>query len=448
MRSHMTKHLGKEGWACGACHQVFPSRSVFFRHLGRTLLNCRFDAKSEARLHKRHICKVCSEEFPDEGGLFNHIFETHEANDSLDKIFECKICLIKYRSEPGLDFHFNKHIHNGRKLLRNGNTRTYQHPPKASGLLRRCEVCGKRMSKEALQDHLREHDDTGEDKVQCSLCERFLSDRDAYIFHLHKSHKDVDKPCHLCLKEDGVMEVFGNVSQLRGHYFHVHKIGMERICEYCEKTFLTDDALGRHITIHHLDKSDKLTCDMCIKWSEDRHLAYFQSQKALDRHLIKVHKSNQVKCERCETYFQCKADHHEHEKNMHKADPFVCQVCQKEFDHAVAFKRHQLRHEKPPAERLPNYQVLKCSICSRGFRTQSKFREHQLAHTGEKRYKCCHCGKQYTCVRSWRHHEAKHLPGGLPRTFVCEVCGLGFTRKPLLRDHMSIHTGKLVPTFS
>lgn len=152
---------------------------------------------------------------------------------------------------------------------------------------------------------------------------------------------------------------------------------------------------------------------------------------------------------------------------------YHCSECGKEFPHAYKLERHALIHtgEKPYC----------CSICGRGFNQKGNLKTHYKVHIGRKgsvdfedevspiaselseylkslpgesrirsSLHCLECGKKCESQSALQaHHITTHteetvaesdtVEQGASHLFFCRRCGIQFTEKEKLEEHMKTH---------
>ncbi|XDV37947.1 hypothetical protein PO909_007464, partial [Leuciscus waleckii] len=74
------------------------------------------------------------------------------------------------------------------------------------------------------------------------------------------------------------------------------------------------------------------------------------------------------------------------------------------------------------------------------FLAHSNFTEQQKTHSGEKAYKCSHCGESVSRSKPLKGHERGHTAEKPPQ---CSSCGKSFTHWPNLLVHMKKHCPNL-----
>uniref|UniRef100_A0AAR2KBY3 C2H2-type domain-containing protein n=1 Tax=Pygocentrus nattereri TaxID=42514 RepID=A0AAR2KBY3_PYGNA len=80
-----------------------------------------------------------------------------------------------------------------------------------------------------------------------------------------------------------------------------------------------------------------------------------------------------------------------------------------------------------------------CSICGKGFSRADLLRNHKRTHTGERPFTCNLCGKSYGHQGQLRIHKRIHT-GEKP--YCCPHCGKRFNEHNQLKVHLRTHTGE------
>ena len=108
---------------------------------------------------------------------------------------------------------------------------------------------------------------------------------------------------------------------------------------------------------------------------------------------------------------------------------FVCTVCDKQFGNRSQWNDHVLTHS--------GENLYSCSHCEKRFPNPSYLRSHMNLHTDK--YKCTECGKRCG-TKQWLTKHSRVHSGEKP--FECNVCKKQFSSAKALVGHSRIHTGE------
>ncbi|CAG9091790.1 unnamed protein product [Plutella xylostella] len=203
----------------------------------------------------------------------------------------------------------------------------------------------------------------------------------------------------------------------------------EKFCIVCEKFFMRNYDLKRHIIEHMLKdaranwpKNGKaLACQIC-------------NAKYKKSHLYKLHMRGHgklpiYKCEMCTKSFGDSSNFAKHKK-IHGLQTMHCDMCSRKYRSKEMLIKHIERH----ARQAPQ----KCKLCDRSFSFANELKKHmKLKHvTGSKSYACGICGERYPSIKEkWDHEFAVH--GETKRQFNCEYCPEKFRLQRLYKQHLN-----------
>lgn len=245
--------------------------------------------------------------------------------------------------------------------------------------------------------HQRVH--TGERPYQCPECDKAFSKNSNLNLHL-KTHRknDGSQKCQICRRRFPCSEYEDHVkshalkweieqnseASLHGTTFiptstptsaepGIPDVKLEKVCQYCGKTFRFQSALIRHVRIHTGEKPFK--CDICGK-------AFGQA------YFLRVHEL---------THWSVKR--------------YNCTRCEKSFAHYSNARKHTCRplQNNTDLQRLPPSLTYTCHICKSISESLQQFNSHMREHTGTQLYRCLFCDKLFGDHAEFSSHRTQCL---------------------------------------
>ena len=206
----------------------------------------------------------------------------------------------------------------------------------------------------------------------------------------------------------------------------------ECICEFCCEKFNSDELLSQH---HKIMNEAVYKCPLCSNESKT-----FQARNS---HFLNVHTSDspyECKNENCTLSFKTRSKKNQHEKACLYHIRYPCSKCEKTFMTRRNLREHfKIVHDKQITD-LP----YKCGHCDKQFYKKCNYENHIITHdqTGQKPYVCLSkgCGLSFRRLRTLNDHfKAKH--SGLPKTYLCSICGQKFDSNTGYKQHLAKHSG-------
>jgi len=324
-------------------------------------------------------CISCAKVFKRYLSFKKHI-ETDKCGNT-EALIECHLCQKNFTNPWTLKKHVER-LHEGKREIVN------------------CQVCGKKMNKGSLREHMFLHTEA---TFQCRSCPRkFVTE--AIMTRHHKFVHEDYKPykCEICGKG------FNNKCQLEVHSV-VHTGEKPHTCDQCGNSYSQKTHLRTHIKKAHEGIKMKTYVRqkvMCVECGK-----LLQSRAKLEAHILIVHKgikmdqNKQLACGKCDKLFSSRQSLQKHEKihttsTLDERRTISCPSCTTTF----TLKENLRRHIRAVHEGIKPHS---CEVCEKKFASKNEVKEHMTMHTGEKAYKCDECGKCFSQMSSLCGHKKK-----------------------------------------
>lgn len=295
--------------------------------------------------------------------------KTTKKKNVKNTIFLCEHCATYFKRGYDLDLHI-KRVHCSKecdkcqKVFSNFRLLT-EHLKFVHGVepvkfyTKHCTECNRLFDTNTeLSEHIATH--TGENLHTCKDCNKKISSKSAFKFHL--------KICQ-------------NADSLKNYE-----------CEICQKKFYFKSDLLRHSLTHSGARPHK--CDFCG--------TTFKLRGALVEHVKSLHENYKYPCETCGKIFTAMRNLKRHtvtHKSDFEASKPLCTECGKSFRFKSDLEKHKRIHTGERA--------FQCKICKKSFRLNSHLKQHMVTHTGEKPFKCKFCEKGFSQLANVLCHERK-----------------------------------------
>lgn len=198
-------------------------------------------------------------------------------------------------------------------------------------------------------------------------------------------------------------------------------------CPLCDKHFVSDYFLKKHILKHRIRK---ITCKAC--------LLQFTSKFNLHEHMKMVHFFSEkmcCACKICSRAFSSEIKKNSHERN-HKSRR--CDLCCKVFSSQTNFNNHMERHAMKFNMYTQNIKQT-CSFCEKECANDNELTIHvNKIHLQIKPYSCDMCEKQFYTQKNLKCHKKLH---SLRSKEKCEFCSKALKSRKELVIHIRKHIG-------
>ena len=303
-------------------------------------------------------------------------------------------------------------------------------------------------------DHFKENNDRT--KFKCDYCNKTFKNNNGTIApaanHLKKMHyithyKDSNQgtlvnglaKCKLS-STNGKFENEGKCQlcnftgkDLKRHVMAVHAKIKDHVCNVCGRSFSWKEALNRHLSLVHLEKSVKGLNDQ-LSYECETCGSSFTTKPNLCAHKKTIHlKIKDYRCRDCGASFYKSSHLNMHQKSVHlKIKDHECGTCGKMFGRRYAL----IKHEKSAHIKIKDH---KCEVCEMAFYDISELNRHYKAiHL--RAHVCKACRASFRNRQTLTEHElADHLN---ITAYECKECDKAYPSKDGLRMHLKSNHNK------
>uniref|UniRef100_A0A1Q3F2P5 Putative transcription factor grauzone n=1 Tax=Culex tarsalis TaxID=7177 RepID=A0A1Q3F2P5_CULTA len=218
-------------------------------------------------------CELCNKSYSSSKVLKEHTKEVHAPEEN--RHFKCETCHKPFVSNA----HRNAHImvaHGSvpcpqcpKILASQGSLKKHLVAMHGDGEQHVCDVCARVFrSKQCFETHVKGHLGTRlENKVQCSVCSVWLTDKYCLTKHMRRMHvEESSLSCELCGKQ------VRNQDALNCHMRRAHTESRYE-CDMCKKKFKRPHHMREHIAIHHTGE-DIYSCNHCSERFNTKNKQY------------------------------------------------------------------------------------------------------------------------------------------------------------------------------
>ncbi|XP_058828726.1 zinc finger protein 558-like [Topomyia yanbarensis] len=219
-------------------------------------------------------CVLCKKSYSSSRVLKDHIKEVHATDEK--RLLQCDVCLKRFASKRHLNAHSTM-AHGSypcpqcaKVLASQGSLKHHIFTQHGEGQQFICDICARVFrSKRCLETHVKGHLGTRqEDKVQCTVCAVWFTNKYQLTKHMNRIHIEPDKmlECNICGKQ------LRNREALNGHMNRTHTESRFE-CEFCFKKFRRPHHMREHVAIHHTGE-DLYGCDYCPERFNSKNKQY------------------------------------------------------------------------------------------------------------------------------------------------------------------------------
>ena len=430
----------QDEYQCELCQKLFLEESILSKHkiIDHEILK-------DDQLHK---CYLCNEEFAKRFEMSNHFKFVH--NDT--KAHRCHQCEKTFSTFTLMRDHIYC-VHEGVKI-------------------HHCKICKESFGyQSALSKHMSNYH-SDKDKISKTLHFKHDTDKTEEKFETkmdvdneHKSYMHFEMPVETEILDVKVKHEYNdslNVVEINNESYidensenYVERD--EYQCELCQKSFLEESILSKHIIIDHEILNEGNQMHKCYLCNEE-----FSKRFEMANHFKFVHNETKAhKCYQCKKTFTTFTLMRDHIYCVHEGMKIhYCKICKESFGYQSALSKHMrtihldkhkiiktLHYTQPKSEdsiinveKLSNEKhVLKnevtCKICKKSVNESILSKHVEIDHDlGNQKHVCYICNEEFlTVIKMVIHFKNVH---GDNKPYKCPRCERAFSTITTLRDHI------------
>ncbi|XP_061540307.1 zinc finger protein 84-like [Phycodurus eques] len=309
-----------------------------------------------------------------------------------------------------------------------------------------CCQCEKKFAtKDGLRRHKKIH--TGQKSFACAVCDKRFNVKANMLRHekLHKRPKTFT--CSLCrrsFRHRGrlIAHIRAHVNEKASSSSSPH-VTTKADGEHGDEPDMDNMTTDSSDTDHSAGPEDPLKTK---KKSKDMPQVLVASEEA-SPHINGARHSSLDADKfgtrgRVEEAPQSDKDHHsDFEKERSVASTSGCKRLFKESKKLdMKARQHTGNQMKVFLNTNKNSDDKQCTVCKKTFVTRPVLKRHMTQHTGEKPFACSRCDKRFSLKEYLNRHILTHA--GYKKPFTCSLCNVGFFLESHLKTHMESHPDK------
>ena len=291
-------------WQCNECDKSYKTKDSLRKHKD-------IHKKGPKKTMKgtQLICKTCHKKYDGKRALLSHISQVHKSM----KEFQCEFCNKIFKSKGNLVQHHK--IHKDKTV--------------AAPIIVKCPLCQENLSINDSQSHVNSLHKKFKNQFCCNICQIKFP-----LLHFFKQHnlkvhsgvadilaedknEEYDKEVDILAnmnkleeeEEDDINECnmcheqFDQLADLKRHLQDCAKLS---VCNFCDKTFLSEEYLELHVTSHFNGQSSRSTSSKGS--SSDQNVKQLKMMNIKETEKVKTTNPRKmkkfIKCFKCNKSFQ------------------------------------------------------------------------------------------------------------------------------------------------